>query len=263
MPPSDRLIARVAALFQAGPVVPFGPPKGPKVPTLLVGGRKYVLSTDGGPLGDLDDPESEGMLGGGQLIQGPSGNKWKFLWSYNTERQRLHMWRVSDGNEKFEDSARNLTSKIVKLERKGQLNRVTNEEFRKLEAHMNRAQDDTLKQLQDSWEDSKSDYQREVQEALERLLDSFKPKLEAQIEAVESGAIPMGWRDTGHGHELRSKLSLVISRFFETDFSIKKCDDYLRGQGIDPDAPGRDIQAVEWARGDILDATYNRYLPST
>lgn len=260
MSPPDRLIARVAATFVAD-VVPFQK-KGPKVPTLLISGRKYVLSTDGGPLGDLDDPDSEGMLGGGQLIQGPSGDKWKFLWAYNTDRQRLHMWRASDGNEKFEDSARNQTSKIVRLERKGQLNRVTNEDFRKLEAHMIRAQDDTLRRLQDSWEESKSGYQRDVQEALERLLDGLRPKLEAQIEAVEGGAIPMGWHDTGHGDGMRSKLSLVISRFFETEFTIKKCDDYLRGMGIDPDAPGRDNQAVEWARGDILGMAYDRYVPA-
>jgi len=255
------LIARVAALHVAGPVVPLGP-RGPKIPTVLIAGRKYVLSTDGGDLGDLAEEE---FGNDPRIIRGPVSNKWKYLWVYDTDRQRLVMWRATDGNEKFEDSSRSQSSRIVRLERKGQLNRVTHEEFRKVETFMRKLEDEALESLQKSIELNKDDFQRDVDKALDELLDHLRPKLEAQLRPIEQGAVPFGWKppevvDNPVWVE-RSKRTFVISRFFEKEFSLEKCEDYLRSKGLDVMEPGRDSQAAQWARGDLMDATYERYLP--
>lgn len=259
-----KLIARVAGSYhRAGPVVPFGPRKGPRVPTLLLGGRKYVLSTDGMDLGDLDDPADDDP----RVIRGPvtDDNKWRYLWAYDTERQLLSMWRVSDGNYKFDGRAAPEMRRIVKLDKKGQMNRVTTEEMRRLSRYMKDKEEDQIEALKDSWERNKSDFQGEVDKALRDFLDQLRPQLEAQLDALAKGVRPLGWTPpTGLNERWveRSKNTFVISRFLEREFSLEKCEAYLAARGLDVNDPGHDNQAAQWARSDILDETYSRYLPS-
>jgi len=257
-----KLIARVAAsIHLAGSVTPLRP----KIPSLLIAGRRYVLSTDGGDLGDLaEEPPDSDEGFGARIIRGPVTNKWKYLWAYNTDRQRITMWRATDGNEKLEDSSRSQAARIARLDRKGQLNRVTNEEYRKVEAYMRKLENDTLEALQRYLEENKGDVQKKVDETLKGLLDTLRPKLDAQLDALEKGVVPLGWHPPVGVHEqyvVRSKYTYVISRFLEREFSLQKCEDYLRSKGIDVDAPGVDIQAAQWARDDLIQAIYDQYLP--
>lgn len=107
----DRILQRFK---QAGPVVPF--PHHPKVPTLLLHGRKYSLSDYWPMSSDLEEMANpEG--GGAKLITGP-GNRFRYLWLYDTERQILAMWRASDGNEKRHDRIRENAHDIYTLEKK-------------------------------------------------------------------------------------------------------------------------------------------------
>lgn len=260
-----KLIGRIAALHLAGPVVQLAP-RGPKVPGILIAGRKYALSTDGGPLGDVDEESDEGMLGGGRIIRGPvdENTKWKYLWVYDTDRQRVTMWRAADGNEKVHDTASSQQARIVRLERKGQLNRVTHEEFIKVERAMQRAAAEQLEALKRYLKENESAFQGAVDAALKDLMNDLRPKMEAQLVPIAKGAVPFGWKPPAVEHQQyveRSKITFVMSRFFEREFSLEKCEAYLLSKGLDVNAPGHDSQAAQWARNDIMDAEYDRQLP--
>jgi hypothetical protein len=260
-PDMDKAFASLVRRILAGPVIPFGP-RGPKVPTITIGGRKYNLSTDGGPLGDVDDPEETGWAGRNNVIAPPARDKWRFLWAYDTDHKRVAMWRVSDGNEKYENNANGAMQTIIKLEKKGQLNRVTQDEFHMLKRHMGRLQDEVEAFLAESIAQNKSEADREVDKLLGEMFDHARPRLEKQLQDVHEGSTPFGWRSPQvKGHELRSKLAYVIDRFFATTMSRKACEAFLRAKGFDPDAPGIDSQIVEWSLNDIVSATYERYMP--
>lgn len=242
----------------AGDVVPFR--QAPKVPTLTIGGRKYALSTDGGPFGDREDDDlmEESPLGA-RLIRPPSGsNKWRYLWVLNTDRKNVVMWRVSDGDEKLEDSARSQQARIVALEKKGQLNRVTDSEFRKVDAEMRRRGADLLKSLQDGLEASKDEATR----LHDRLVGEFYeskvlPTLLRELRAVREGAVPIGFRPHGPALEgdeewlLRQRSSHVLGNVLRRLMPVEAVEKWLVSEGFDLGLV--DIQATEWAVQDVYD----------
>ena len=252
----SELVHRVVQRYlQAGDVIPFGKPrKGPKVPQVTIAGSKYNLSDYSGFGGGLGDDEL-GDGGGARVIRLPSGNKWRYLWVYNTDRQDLTMWRASDGDEKFYNSARSETSLIVRLEKKGQLNRVSNQEYRKIEKAMQRQYEETLRHLEETVENLKDDFQREVDHHVWDYYNrSFKPKIEKAVAEVRAGATPFGFKPFGPPGEdkTRQKITYVASRALE-DFTAEKVEAYLRRKGVDVDNPNHDPQATYWAVTEVKD----------
>jgi hypothetical protein len=259
----DVVSAESVVLRYAGAVVPFK--ARPGVPTETIGGRKYVLSTDGGPLGDLDEPEYESPFGG-KVIRGPVGNKWKYLWVYDTERQVLAMWRVTDGNEKVYEPAKSGVYHVLKLDKKGQLNRVTTADFRRVEAEMRRREDDTLDALKETIEAAKGEADRE----LDRLVNEYfktevRPFIERAISAVESGVIPIGFKPFGpaaDGDEKakhRQMVTHVMGQVLKDRFNDRKVKVHLLRKGFNFSSV--DIQAVEWAIHDVQDKAFDEMLP--
>ena len=124
---------KIAIRF-AGEVVELRPKAAPG-PKLTIGGKHYALSTDSGPLmGDLAEiltPEENS--GGARVIHGPGGNKWRYLWAYDAENDTVAMWRASDGDEKLYDTGKHAGTYLVRLTKKGQLNRVTPQEFKAID----------------------------------------------------------------------------------------------------------------------------------
>lgn len=258
----DSLLDRVMRRFEAGPVVPFKPRPG--VPTLTVGGRKYVLSTDGGPLGDREDDEDmpEVGEGGARIIRTPQGTKWRYLWAYDTDHQVVAMWRATDGNEKVYGSARSEMAKILQLDKKGQLNRVTTAEFRKIEAHMRDLEQDTLESLRKIVEDAKGERERAIDKHVGALFEKLRPNLERELDAVRKGAIPLGFKPFSPENVERQAMTFVIGQFFRRNLDTEKVMRLITPKipSLDTEQAGQ-YQDVQWAIQDVQDAAYDRYLP--
>lgn len=235
--------------FYAGDVVPFRS----GVPTLAIGGKKFVLSTDGGMLGDREDDSMLEEEYGGRVIGPPPGaNKWRYLWAYDIEKQMVAMWRVSDGDEKAGGPARSFTHEILKLDKKGQINRVDSATFRKIESHMRSLEDDTLKALKKSYEDLKSEEAKAVDRELAAMWLKLEPRLVKELEAVERGAIPLGFKPQSNRFSvLNQALNYTITQFFDRNFDRTKMIDHLEKK-----FPLVHFQTFEWAYDDLRDAIY-------
>lgn len=256
----DRLLQRFK---QAGPVVPF--PSKHKVPTQVIHGRRYVLS-DYWPMGAgvSEDMAPEGG-GGARLITGP-GNRWRYLWLYDTERQILAMWRHSDGNEKFHDKVREHAHNVYTLEKKGQLNRVTREEFVTVEREMRKREDDTIKALQKSVAESATDWDRKVNEILDTWFSrNVEPSLNRRLAELDKGVTPLGFKvnpallEHGKNAEQQARQWLVTKSLEGFDQSAAY-DVVSKVVGFDAyNPPEGDPQAVQWAWGDFLERVFEKY----
>lgn len=255
----ERILTRYAAV-----VVPFKPRPG--VPVEVIGGRRYVLSTDGGPLGDSEDPTS-GWLGDARLIQTPPhSNKWRFLWIYDTEKKFVSMFRVADGNEKVSGAATHFTAQILRLEKKGQLNRVTHLEFQVVEREMLRRQERVEADIQQIIDAHKTEYQRKIDKfSAEYFEKVVVPRIERALNGIQQGAIPFGFQPFGHNvpdDMERQKATYVIGQVLRQELTEPKLGAYLAHHGINPNDPNEDSQAVYWAIGDLQDLAYTRFMPS-
>lgn len=260
----DSLGPRIVRRFLAGDVVPFKPKPG--APVEVIRGRKYVLSTDGGPLGDQDEPGWLGGGGGARVIETPrSGSKWRFLWAYDTEKKYVAMWRVTDGNEKEGGSDKHYAAKIVQLEKKGQLNRVTHSEFVTIEREMRRREDAVMDALEIAIEQTKTDFQRTVDKLAQDYFEkNVAPKIDQAVKGVQEGAIPLGFEPFGPGVKdeairLRQAITYTISQILKRDLSEAKVEQYVKQRGVD--LSQGDSQAVYWAVGDLRDMAYERFAP--
>ena len=259
----ESLDDRVLRRFLAGAVVPFKPRPG--VPTLTIGGRKYVLSTDGGPLGDREDDADQPEVGegGARIIQTPQATKWRYLWVYDTEKQIVAMWRATDGNEKVWGPARSEMQSIVKLDRKGQLNRVTTSECRKVESHMRGMEQETAESLKAIIEDSKGAREHQIDKLVRGLFEKLRPNLERELDAVRQGAIPMGFKPFSPENVERQAQTFVIGQFFRRNLNTEKVLGLIAPKipSLDPELAGH-YQDVQWAIEDVQDQTYDQYLPA-
>jgi hypothetical protein len=252
----------VARHLQAGPVVPFAPKK-PRVPQVTIAGKKYNLSTFGGfVLGDREDDDLEESYQGARLIRPPPGaNKWRYLWVFDTEKSIVAMWRVSDGNEKDWGPSSSQMSTVVSLERKGQINRVSNAEFRKIEAEMRKREHETIEALQKSVEDNKSQLTKEVDKLVEDYFESHvAPKLDRAISSVERGATPLGF-DYNERIPSTKKHQMISFAFYQTmksEMPMNAVLKYLTSKGVDVDEAG---QWVDWAIQDVNEKAYAAYVP--
>ena len=272
----------------AGSVVPFpggAESRRPKGPTLKIKSTLYVLSTYSGSIaGDLaDEPEDSEF--GARVIRPPaSQNKWKYLWVLDTDRDNVAMWRAHDGNEKAYGRARLYQRDLIQLDRKGQLNRVSHEEFQAISREMRGREDKHNQDLADWVKELETDYQKEVNKLALELFDrEFRPDIERQMSAVRRGVVPFGFKydasfEEATGHDRTHQAVTHVINEGLGEFTMDKVEAYLRKNGIDPDAPNRDIQAAYWAVGDIqqgfweerstgrrfrFGATYDRTNPDT
>jgi hypothetical protein len=255
----DPLAMRVAARY-AGEVVQLRPHQsGPKIE---IAGKHYALSTDSGPLmGDLMERLAPAE-GGPRIIEPPEGgNKWKFLWAYDTDAQVLAMWRVSDGDEKFWDNAKAHAAHIVKLDKRGQLNRVDSSAMRQIESFMHHRMHETIEDLQRAVEEYKSDADKLLDKHVREFFATHvKHHVEAAVAKVMHGAIPIGFKAFDpKGNVQRQAASFVIGQVLKRDMSEEKVEAYLHQHGFDMKSV--DPQALEWALADQRDKVFEEFLP--
>ena len=255
---------KIAIRF-AGEVVELRPKAAPG-PKLTIGGKHYALSTDSGPLmGDLAEiltPEESS--GGARVIHGPGGNKWRYLWAYDVENDQVAMWRASDGDEKLYDTGKHAGAYLVRLTKKGQLNRVTPQEFKAIDVFMKKRAHETLEELKQIVETNKNDQERQVDVLAKAFFEKHVvPLIEHQISDVKKGAIPFGFKPydpkAEHSSIERQAISFIVGRTVKKEMTDAKLEAYLRQHKFDPESVHP--QMLEWAVGDVLDAAYERFLP--
>lgn len=253
MAPEDqeRYYNRASAGRRAGVVVPFAPRVPKNTHTILIAGVKYVLSTYWpGVMGDISEelPETEG---GARVIRQDDMDPWKYLWAYDTDKQILAMWRASDGNNKEWGNARTATRTIVMLEKKGQLNRVDNAQFRRIEAEMSRLERETEASLEKWVDELKDDFQRRVDTLVQEYFDKYvRPVMDRAVANVNAGAVPIGFKATDGGFPVdRQMKSFVTSNIYNNLFTLDKIDAYVQSHGVDLESG--DNQATQWAQGDV------------
>jgi len=258
----DPLAPRVAQRF-AGEVVKLVPkPHGPQIE---INGKHYVLSTDSGPLmGDLAEKQ-EPSEGGARIISPPEhANKWRYLWAYNTDEQVLAMWRVSDGDEKVWENAKHAGSQIIRLDKKGQLNRVKAQEFHAIVAWMRKKTQEVLEALKESVEANKDDAEKALDVLVREYFDKHvKHHIEKGLADVARGAHPFGFKPydpkAEHVSIDRQASVYVISQILKKEMAEPKVEAWLRQHKFDMNAVHN--QALEWAIGDVRDAAFEKYLP--
>lgn len=259
-PKAPKVVERYAAA-----VLPFKAK--PSVPKLAIRGDKYVLSTDGGPLGDrMDDDTAESPFGARIIRPDSAANKWRYLWAYDTDKQIVVMWRISDGSEKVWMPAKSAGHYIVRLEKRGQLNRVSHSDFRIIETEMSHREEDTIRALQKSIEEAKTTAERQLDKLVRAYFEKVAlPKLQRGLADVRSGATPIGFKPFGpalegdEGWLLRQKSSHILGAVFRREMDVEKVINWLVQQKFDPSFV--DPQAIEWAIGDIRDEAADKYLP--
>lgn len=238
---------------RAGVVVPFSPKAPRNTHTVLIAGTKYVLSTHWpGVFGDLTEEIRE-EEGGARIIRQDDMDPWKYLWVYDTEKQTLAMWRVSDGNNKEWGSARSSTAArtILLLDKKGQLNRVDHTQFQRISSEMDKLEREHEESLERWVEETKDDFQRRVDVLVREYFDKVvRPVMDRAVASVESGAVPIGFKRTEGGFPVERQMkSYVTSRIYNDLFSLDKIDEYVQSRGVDLNSG--DIQATQWAQGDV------------
>ena len=255
---------RIAVRF-AGDVVELRPKAVPG-PKLTIGGKHYALSTDSGPLmGDLAEiltPEESS--GGARLIHGPGGNKWRYLWAYDDENDTVGMWRASDGDEKLYDTGKHAGVYLVRLTKKGQLNRVTPQEFKAIDAYMKKRQHDTLEELKEIIERNKDDNERQLDTLVTTFFEkNVVPHIERALSDANRGAVPIGFKPYDpEGQDVpvaRQRAVHVVTQVMKREMSESKVEAYLRQHGFDLDSVHN--QTLDWAIGDMRDKAYERFLP--
>lgn len=258
----EKPAARVARRFKEGGVVQLKP-KGPRVPSVLIHGRKYALSNYWPMMGDLE--EMGGGEGGARLITPPEGsNKWRYLWAFDTDRKILGMWRYSDGDEKLNDRASSHQHLIVTLEKKGQLNRVTHEEMVLVEREMQKRQDDTIRALKQTIKENETDWDRQVADILKKHFeDEIYPVIDRRLKELENGVVPFGFKMHDYPKSREDQMRTFVVTQEVSKFKQEMAYDLVTKEvGYDAWEPphGGDGQAVQWAWHELIEATYDKYL---
>lgn len=256
-----KLAIRVARRFLAG----VG---GPQV---SIHGRKYTLSDYWPAMSGL----IEGLGAGGAKVIGPPEHedpisgvlaKFKYLWAYDTDRMVVQMWRYHDGNHKVYGKAGQLRRELLHLQKKGQLNHVTNAEMRDLERWANSKQDEELESLKRWVEENKTDLEHRVEDMAQDWFDrKMMPKIEAGWDKVRRGWRPPGFKVRESLLEFKDEeqqaMMAVVDDVLKTDFTYKALDQYVSDQfgGLDVNEMGGDSQLTYWIYNDIRDRFYDQH----
>jgi hypothetical protein len=207
-------------------------------------------------MGDLADMGSD-HPGQARLILNPHGDKWKYLWAYNTDHKILAMWRVSDGDEKHHGSASADAGLVLELDRKKQLNRVTDSQFRQIDKYMHERAKENLEALKKYLKDNETNHQKVVNDLSWEYYHNFvEPTLTRKI---KEGVMPFGFKPNPRipKDTIHQAITFLISHITMKDLTTDAVDKYLKSKGVDVDY---DSQASHWAVNDIRDELFDKYL---
>lgn len=202
---------------------------------------------------------------GAKLIKVGEPDKFRYLWAYDVESKRVGMWRVSDGDEKVIGSDRQMSSEVLELQRRGQLNRVTGAEMAGIERHMGKSQVDTIQSLKASIASNKTDLDRRLDEKLkERVRDLVLPKYTELVSAISSGVVPLGFKPFGDAKAgtaawRRQAASHVLGKLWSSEMSERVVEVWLRREKFPVDGLGN--QDLQFALSLMFDDVAGEWLP--
>lgn len=266
--PNPKIVGGVQAYAAAG-VMPNGDVvEMPDPPArVMVGGRSYALSNIGVPM------VSEGPVAtdfGARVIEG-GGNPWRYIWVHEPEDGQLDMYRYSDGEWKVLGNIRDYPGTFQRLRRARQLNTVTTEEMHEFEGAMRQRNEETILAIQESWEAMKTDEQRRVEGLVRRFWDDEVEPLVVKLWAdIDAGVEPIGFEydpdfaeRTGKDREAQAKsfaLQLATRHAGFSPFDSPLEAYVVRRLGLPGSEGLEDLQAIQWAHGDVMDVIYQRKL---
>jgi hypothetical protein len=245
---------------EAAQILAFTPKAG--VPTAQVAGKKYVLSNYWPAMSMSDE---EGTSGGAKLIKGPDPDKFRYLWALDTEKKMVRMWRFSDGDEKVSGSDRQLSSDLLVLSKKGQLNRVTSDELKAIEKAMNKKTDDTLSSLRASIDANKDDVARDLDAKLQDRADRVvRPAFFKSLGDIKQGVTPIGFKPfgdavAGNAWWVRQAASHVLGLLWKKEMSEKAITAWLTAEKFPVDQLGN--QDIDFATNDLYYTLGDEWLP--
>lgn len=255
-------MADVVAQKYAAKVLQFQPK--PKHHITLAG-QKYALSDYAGHMrAEILEEEQEGQEEmGAMLIELDHPEPFRFLWLFDEDHKKVAMFRVTDGDEKAFGSASYFQRDILRLESKGELNRVSAQELDRITKIMRAKEREHAQALEALVKEMETPYQKQVNEIAQQVFDrEIAPVLKRKLREAEMGVVPFGFqlndRILNHADRAQQIRSHVLTTVLQ-DFTTDLVEMEMRKRGVDPEAPGRDIQAAYWAVNDIQDATWRAY----
>jgi hypothetical protein len=247
----------------AGRVLDFGRRSVRPKHSIKINGNTYALSDYAGAALSIPDDEGEGDSEGARLIRGPAhGQPYRYLWVYDSDRGDLGMFRVTDGSEKVWGKADRMVREIMLLDRKGELNRVSNAEARSITRAMRKKEDDAVRDLRSWAKELETDYQQFVNQVAADVFESeIVPEIEGRMADLRSGVVPFGFQVNEnliqHGKDMASQMQGHVLNQVLEKFTTAMIDDEVRRRGRDPES--EDIQASYWALGDIREEAWDRF----
>lgn len=259
-----RVALRYASAKTAGRVLDFGRRSVRPKHTIKINGNTYALSDYAGSmLSDYGDDDEDS--GGAQIIRGPAHSQpYRYLWIYDSDRGDLGMFRVTDGSEKVWGRAYRMVREIMLLDRKGELNRVSNAEALSITRAMRKKEDEASSDLKSWAKELETDYQRFVNQVAADVFEAeIVPEIERRVAEVNQGVVPFGFQVVesllNHGKSAEEQArGHVVTQALE-GFTTEMIDDEIRRRGVDPDEG--DIQASYWALNDIREEAWDRFVP--
>lgn len=254
-------------LRSAGEVIPFRrPDPKPGVPKIRINGREYVLSnywpTMGLHGGAENTPADESEFGA-RVIRPPAEelHRHRYFWAYDTEKQYVAMWRVSDWDEKAGGHTRHFVNELRALNKLGQLNQVTHQEMEALERFARTKQQEHLREMQQSIKENESQFQKLVNQGTLDLFNRvYRPKIDAQLKDAARGVVPISfeYRPTFYKSKEDQMRNHIVGEVLHKDMTLDKVEAYLKAKGLDV-ANSRDFQAASWALNDVRFGIMSEY----
>lgn len=174
----------------------------PNRKTLKIDGKTYVLS------------KKSFML--------PEADRY-YLWALDVNKRTLTMWRVSDGEEKLSNPMASHVSQIRVLDQRGELNRVSHQEFLKIERWMRRKNDKVLKTLQKSIRDNESQAERDFRWVATQYWNQIIVQFFREALIRYEGVTPIDFKYRPQLRKSREEqlashwLSKVINKYWQED----------------------------------------------
>lgn len=224
---------------------------------VTIGSRTYALSDVGVPMMASDEDEPAPPMMGEARIIDAGGNRWRYVWVFEPDADRLEMYRLSDGEWKVLAAQSDYPETFVVLQRLGQLNVVTPEELEEFEAEMRSRNAETLAALRESIETHKSDEDRRVDELVAQYFrEEVEPALRRRWSEIDQGVLPF---DFEYNERIprpaaeQARMHVLHRELKRAGFPGEPLEDYIiAALGYERWEDLEDPQAIDWAARDFL-----------
>jgi len=235
-------------------------------PQVTINGQKYVLSDVWSMLDKfVDDLGAGGAKIYKPEIEDPSDivAKYRYLWVYNTDKPFVAMYRYSDGDEKLAGKPSLYMRDLQKVRDRGQLNRVTNSEFRAIERWSRGRQKEVLRDLERTIEENKTNLERQVGDLVQKWFDSeFLPRIRKGWQQIERGSLPHGFEVNERILKYRSEedqAKMYVANEVLKDFDLKAVDRFVEHEFQGLNFETLDNQFTYWIWHEVRDRFNNKF----